>query len=156
MAPSRPADLFWPLVNRLMWAHTVAYRASGGLIGHRVPGVPPMLLLDHVGAKSGTARTSALAYLRDGDDVVIVASKGGHPRNPAWFHNLRANPDALIQIGSKRLSVRARVANPAERARLWPKVIDLYGGYRDYQRRTSREIPVVILEPAEPPAGAAP
>lgn len=105
-----------------------------------------MLLLDHVGAKSGKRRTTPLAYLEHGDDHVIVASKGGHPRHPAWFHNLNANPDTTIQVGSRRIPVRARVASSEERAQLWPEVVELYGGYEDYQRRTEREIPLVILE----------
>ena len=132
-----------------MKGHTTAYRLTGGLIGHRIPGAPPSLLLDHVGAKSGTKRTSPLTYLADGDDLVLVASKGGNPHNPAWFHNLRAHPDVTVQVGSKRRAVRARVATPEERARLWPKVVDLYGGYAGYQRRTEREIPLVILEPRD-------
>jgi F420H(2)-dependent quinone reductase len=140
-------DRSWPVINRLMGGHAAVYRATRGVVGHHVPGAPPMLLLDHIGARSGTARTSALAYLRHGEDYVIVASKGGHPRNPAWFHNLVANPDTTIQVGSKRSAVRARVASPDERARLWPKVVELYGGYRGYQERTDREIPLVILEP---------
>jgi F420H(2)-dependent quinone reductase len=142
-------DRGWPLWRRLMGGHTLAYRATGGLVGHRFPGAPPTLLLDHVGAKSGTKRTTPLTYLHDGDDFVIVASKGGHPSNPAWFHNLRANPDTTIQVGHKRLPVRARVANPEERSRLWPKVVDLYSGYAGYQKRTDREIPLVILEPRD-------
>ena len=140
-------DRMWPVLNQLMKGHALVYRASHGLIGHRVPGVPPMLLLDHVGAKSGERRTSPLAYIRDGDDVVIVASKGGHPKHPAWFHNLRANPDTTIQVGTKRRPVRARVANAAERKRLWPKAVKTYGGYAGYQQRTEREIPLVILKP---------
>jgi deazaflavin-dependent oxidoreductase (nitroreductase family) len=90
------------------------------------------------------------SYLREGEKLVIVASKGGHPMNPAWFHNLRANPDTTVQVGSRRTPVRARVATPAERTRLWPRVVDLYGGYRDHQERTDREIPLVILEPQTP------
>ncbi len=140
-------DRLWPVLNRLMKGHTVAYRATGGLIGHRFPGAPPMLLLDHVGARSKTRRTTPLVYVRDGEDVVIVASKGGHPRHPAWFHNLRANPDATIQIGSERRAVRARVADSKERTRLWPKAVAVYSGYSGYQQRTEREIPLVILEP---------
>jgi F420H(2)-dependent quinone reductase len=142
-------DRGWPLWRRLMGGHTLAYRATGGLIGHRFPGAPPSLLLDHVGAKSGTKRTTPLTYLRDGDDFVLVASKGGHPSNPAWFHNLRAHPDVMIQVGSRKRPVRARVATPNERARLWPMVVDLYSGYAGYQRRTGREIPLVILEPRD-------
>ena len=105
-----------------------------------------MLLLDHVGAKSGVKRTSPLLYIPNGDDLVIVASKGGYPKNPAWFYNLRANPETTVQVGSERRPVRARVANPEEKGRLWPRVVDAYGGYDDYQRRTGREIPLVILE----------
>ncbi len=146
MAFRRAAEVFWPVVNRLMQGHTVAYRATGGLIGHRFPGIPPMLLLEHIGAKSGTGRTTPLAYFRDGDDVVIVASKGGHPRNPAWFHNLRANPVTTVQVSSERRPVRARVANKTERDRLWPKVVRAYGGYEGYQKQTKREIPLVILK----------
>jgi F420H(2)-dependent quinone reductase len=137
----------WGLLGRFMQGHTKIYRLTGGRVGHRVPGAPPMLLLDHLGAKSARLRTSPLVYLSDGEDVVLVASKGGHPKNPAWFHNLKANPDAEVQIGSKRRLVRARVADPDERARLWPKALETYGGYEDYQRRTEREIPLVILEP---------
>jgi F420H(2)-dependent quinone reductase len=132
-----------------MSGHTAAYRLTGGVIGHRFPGAPPSLLLDHVGAKSDTKRTTPLTYLRDGDDFVIVASKGGYPKNPGWFYNLRAHPDTTIQVGSRRRPVRARVATPEERTRLWPKVVDLYGGYAGYQERTGREIPLVILEPRE-------
>ena len=140
-------DRLWPVLRQLMKGHTVAYRATHGLVGHRIPGAPPTLLLDHVGAKTGKRRTIPLSYLRDGEDLVIVASKGGHPNNPAWFHNLRAHPETTVQVGSRRRAVHARVATAAERARLWPEVVALYGGYRDYQARTDREIPLVILEP---------
>ena len=140
-------DRSWPVLRRMMSAHELAYLATDGLIGHRFPGFPPVLLLDHVGAKSGIRRTTPLAYVEDGDNVVLVASKGGHPRNPAWLHNLRANPDTTVQIGSERRAVHARVAGPDERARLWPKAVAAYAGYRGYQERTQRQIPLVILEP---------
>jgi F420H(2)-dependent quinone reductase len=140
-------DRLSPLLNQAVKGHVLAYRATGGLVGHRVPGAPPMLLLDHVGAKSGKHRTTPLAYLGDGEELVLVASKGGSPRHPAWFHNLRAYPDTTAQVGSERRAVRARVATAEQRARLWPKVVEMYGGYRHYQRRTEREIPLVILEP---------
>jgi deazaflavin-dependent oxidoreductase (nitroreductase family) len=139
-------DRTWPALWRLAGGHTLVYRATCGLVGHRFPGAPPMLLLDHVGAKSGRKRTSPLVYVRDGDDLVLVASKGGYPRHPAWFHNLRANPDTTVQVGSERRPVRARMATPEERARLWPHAVATWGGYADYQKRTSREIPLVILE----------
>ncbi len=141
------ADRSWPLLDKAMRAHAAIYRATGGRIGHRVPGLAPMLLLDHVGAKSGTKRTAALLYLEDGENLVIVASKGGHPRHPAWFHNLKAHPDVSVQVGASRRDVRARVATAEERQRLWPKAIEAYRGYRTYQERTEREIPLVILEP---------
>jgi deazaflavin-dependent oxidoreductase (nitroreductase family) len=141
------ADRTWPLLRRLMGGHVAVYRATNGRIGHRVPGSPPVLLLDHVGAKSGTRRTSPLGYVPDGENLVVVASKGGYPSNPAWFHNLMANPDTSVQVGSSRRQVHARVADPQERERLWPKVVQAYSGYGDYQRRTEREIPLVILEP---------
>jgi F420H(2)-dependent quinone reductase len=141
------ADRTWPVLRRLMGAHTVVYRATGGLVGHRFPGAPPMLLLDHVGARSGTRRTTPLVYVEDGDDVVIVASKGGYPKHPAWFHNLRANPDTTVQIGREHRKVHARVATAEERPRLWPLAVKTYSGYREYQERTDREIPLVVLEP---------
>jgi deazaflavin-dependent oxidoreductase (nitroreductase family) len=137
----------WSLLGRLIPGHTAIYRASRGLIGHRVPGAPPMLLLDHVGAKSSIRRTSPLVYTRDGENLVLVASKGGYPKNPGWFHNLIAHPDTTMQVGSNRRDVHARVADPGERARLWPRVLQTYGGYADYQKHTAREIPLVILEP---------
>jgi deazaflavin-dependent oxidoreductase (nitroreductase family) len=130
-----------------MGLHTIIYRATHGLVGHRIPGGPSMLLLDHVGAKSGVKRTSPLLYFDDGPNLVIIASKGGHPRQPAWFHNLRANPETTAQVGSERRPVRARVATPEERRRLWPQAVKTYGNYAQYQRRTERQIPVVILEP---------
>jgi deazaflavin-dependent oxidoreductase (nitroreductase family) len=137
----------WPLLTRLMGGHAKIYRATHGLIGYRVPGAPPMLLLDHIGAKSGKSRTSPLLFARDGANFVLVASKGGYPKNPGWFHNLKAHPDTTIQVGSKRIDVHAHDADPDERRRLWPVVVGVYGGYEDYQRRTAREIPLVVLEP---------
>jgi deazaflavin-dependent oxidoreductase (nitroreductase family) len=136
-----------------MGGHVLIYRLSGGLIGHRVPGGPPMLLLDHVGAKSGRKRTTPLVCVADPPNVVIVASKGGHPRHPAWYHNLLANPDTEVQIGSERRGVHARVASEAERKRLWPMAVATYTGYRGYQQRTDRQIPLVVLEPLQGAAG---
>lgn len=140
------ADRTWPVLRQVMKGHTLAYRATRGVIGHRFPGAPPMLLLDHVGARSKTLRTSPLAYALDGEDVVIVASKGGHPKHPAWYHNLIAYPDTTVQIGGERRRVRARVADAHERGRLWDLAVETYGGYREYQQRTDREIPLVVLE----------
>jgi deazaflavin-dependent oxidoreductase (nitroreductase family) len=131
-----------------MGVHTFLYQRTGGRLGHTIPGVSgKMLLLDHVGAKSGNRRTSPLLYVRDADDLVVVASKGGFPKNPAWFHNLMANPDTTVQVGSETRPVHARVATPAERDRLWALAVKAYHGYEDYRARTDREIPLVVLEP---------
>jgi len=145
--PNAIVDRSWPVLRRLIGIHGTVYRLSRGRIGQHVPGAPPMLLLEHEGAKSGKRRSSPLAYLEDGENLVLVASKGGNPRNPAWFHNLKANPDTEVQVGPERRAVRARVAGRRERERIWPRVVELYDGYEDYQRRTDREIPLVILEP---------
>lgn len=141
------ADRNWPFLNRAFGAHTALYRATRGVVGHRLPGLPPFLLLDHVGAKSGIERSSPLVYVEDGENLVIVASKGGFPKHPAWFHNLRANPETTVRVGTDRRRVRARIANDAERQRLWPKAVETWAGYEDYQARTDRKIPLVILEP---------
>jgi len=140
------SKLAWKAAGPAMDAHTLIYRATRGRVGHKVPGAPPMLLLDHVGAKSGRKRTSPLGYFKDGDDPVIVASKGGHPRHPGWYHNLMANPDTEIQLGSEQRPVHARTATPEERARLWPRAVETYRGYGGYQEKTDRVIPLVILE----------
>jgi len=142
--------MIWRLFNELTRLHTLAYRLTGGLLGKRIPGGPPMLLLDHVGARSGTKRTTPLVYLEDGRNFVIVASKGGSRRHPAWFHNLRANSETTVQVGSRRIPVTAKVATATQRSRLWPRVVALYRGYDLYQKRTSRQIPLVVLEPQSP------
>jgi F420H(2)-dependent quinone reductase len=141
------ADRNWPLLRRLMSGHTAIYRATHGLIGHRMPGSPPTLLLDHVGARSAKLRTSPLLYGRDGDNFVLVASKGGYPKNPAWFHNLVAHPDTTVQVGARHVDVHARVAQGEERDRLWSLMVGVYSGYDGYRKRTDREIPIVVLEP---------
>lgn len=137
----------WSLLGQVIQGHTAIYRATHGLIGHRFPGSPPVLLLEHVGAKSSKRRTSPLVYTLDSQNLILVASKGGYPKNPAWFHNLIANPNTTVQVGSSHRDVHARVASAEERERLWPMVLKTYGGYADYQKRTEREIPLVILEP---------
>ena len=130
--------------------HVALYRRSGGRIGGHIPGWPEarIALLDHTGAKSGAKRTSPVMYLEDGDSVVVMASKAGQPTNPAWFHNLNANPETTIQIGPMVHEVRARVATDAERERLWSKFVAMYPGSEFYQRNAKgRKIPIVILEP---------
>lgn len=143
----RFADRNWPLLNTLAKGHAALYRRSRGRIGHRPPGLPQMLLLDHVGARSGILRTAPIAYARDGQDYVLVASKGGYPRNPAWYYNLRANPDTSVQVGRRRVDVHARVATAEERERMWPACVRVWPGFETYRRRTEREIPLVVLSP---------
>ncbi len=127
-------------------AHQWLYEKSDGRIGASI-GARPMLLLRHVGGKTGQPRTSALLYVRDGDNYAVIASKGGDPKHPGWFHNVTANPDVEIQIGRKRIPVRARVAEGDERARIWARANEVNkGGYDVYQTRTDRKIPVVVLE----------
>ena len=109
--------------------------------------MPSLLLLDHIGAKSGKRRTSPLVYMSEGENLLIVAAKGGHPRNPGWVHNLRAHPNVEVQIGSRRIKVHAREANADERDRLWPKAMDYNPYWKRYRERTAREIPLVLLEP---------
>ena len=130
--------------------HVALYRWSGGRIGGHFPGSPgaPILLLDHVGAKSGIRRTSPLMYYREGGVITVTASKAGQPTNPAWFHNLIAHPDTTIQLGSEVREVHARVATDEEREQLWPKFVAFYPGYEIFQRMAEgRTIPIVILEP---------
>ncbi len=139
-------DRNWPLLQRLIRAHTIIYRASRGVVGHRLPGWPQILLLDHVGAKSNVKRTTPLLYATDREDIVIVASKGGYPQNPAWYHNLLAHPNTTVQIRAERRQVHARVATTEERERLWPLAVAVYRSYESYRQRTQREIPIVVLE----------
>jgi deazaflavin-dependent oxidoreductase (nitroreductase family) len=133
--------------------HVALYRRSGGRLGGHLPGWPRarILLLDHVGAKTGARRTSPLMYHEDGDTVAVVASKGGQPTHPAWFHNVTANPNTTIRIGAEVRHVRARVADDEERGRLWLQFVAFYPGYEFFQRHAKgRKIPIVILEPRSP------
>ena len=131
----------------LLTVHQWLYEHSDGRIGASLGG-RPMLLLRSVGRRSGQPRTAALLYVRDGDAYVVVASKGGAPRHPGWFHNVTAKPEVEIQVGRERMRVRARVAEGKERSRLWARADEInQGQYAVYQSRTSREIPVVVLEP---------
>jgi deazaflavin-dependent oxidoreductase (nitroreductase family) len=145
---SLQARLERALAGPLIEIHRRVYELSGGRVGHHIPGVPPVLLLEHVGRRSGRRRRSPLAYLEDGDDLVVIASRGGSPQHPAWWLNLREMPETTVWLGSERRRVRPSRAGAEERARLWPRILDMYRGYETYQRRTEREIPVVILSPA--------
>jgi deazaflavin-dependent oxidoreductase (nitroreductase family) len=153
----RPKGLDHPLVPRIMRlmsrANVWLYQRSGGRIGGtwRVgaafPRGVPVLLLTCTGRKSGQKRTSPLLYLRDGDTLIVVASKGGLPEDPLWYLNVRENPDVEVQVGAKLEPRRARVATPAERERLWPRLVEHYRDFATYQAWTERTIPVVLLEP---------
>lgn len=140
------ADRSWPVLGPLFRGHAALYKATGGRLGGRLPGLPPMLLIDHVGARTHKKRTTPLVYMPDGEDFVVVAAKGGYPEHPSWVHNLRADPDAEIRIGSDRIKVRASEANAEERRRLWPRAVAYNPWWGRYQRRTGRTIPVVIME----------
>jgi F420H(2)-dependent quinone reductase len=137
--------LGWRVWQAFTQGHVHAYRLSGGRVGGTFRG-SPVLLLDHVGRKSGKKHTSPLIYARDGDDLVIVASKGGSKKDPLWWPNLRDHPETTVQVGSEKRRVVARRASPEEKARLWPVVCDVYAPYEDYQRKTERDIPVIVLE----------
>ncbi len=126
--------------------HEFWYRLTGGLIGGRVL-QGPVLLLTTTGRKSGRRHTTPLLYLEDGERLVVIASNGGDERHPAWYLNLRANPQAEVQVGRERKAVAAETAGAEEKARLWRLMTEVYAGYDGYQERTSRDIPVVVLRP---------
>ena len=107
----------------------------------------PLLLITHAGAKTGKKRTNPVAYFRDGDSYVIVASKGGALTNPDWYHNLVKNPHATIEVGTEQFKVTAKPATPAERERLWAMIKDRNSGFAGYEKKTKRTIPLVILTP---------
>lgn len=122
------------------------YRISGGRIGGRINRAP-VLLLTTTGRKSGQQRTAPVVYLADGENLVVIGSNAGHNRTPAWSLNLKANPDAEVEIGRKRRQVRARVAEGEERTDLWSKHNDQYSGFDEYEARTDRDIALFVLEP---------
>jgi deazaflavin-dependent oxidoreductase (nitroreductase family) len=134
-------------VRAMSAANTWVYRLSGGRVGGRFLRGAPVMLLTTVGRKSGRPRRAPLLYLRDGENVVIVASMGGMSQHPLWFRNLEANPDVEVQIGGETRKMRARRASDEEKAALWPRLVAMYADYDQYQARTERNIPVVILSP---------
>ena len=127
--------------------NTWLYRLSGGRVWGRWLRGAPILLLTTIGRKSGEPRVAPLLYLRDGENVVIVASKGGMSKHPLWYWNLEANPEVEIEIGRESTKMLARRASDPEKAALWPSLIEMYRDYDDYQARTERNIPVIILSP---------
>lgn len=140
-----PTDFQLKTMNAL---HRAALKLSGGRVGKSIVGMPS-LELTTIGRKSGLPRAVMLtAPVIDGDTVVVVASRGGDPTHPAWFLNVRDNPEVEVGFpGEQPRPMRARVATAAERAELWPRVVAAYRGYAAYQEKTTREIPLVLLTP---------
>lgn len=135
-----------PLMRTIQRVNTLVYRLSGGRLWTRWLGAP-VLLLTTRGRKTGKPRTVPLIYTQDGEDLVVVASKGGWHEDPLWYRNLQADPHVEVQWGKRKRAMIAKTADATERARLWPRVIEVFKPYADYQSWTDREIPVVILRP---------
>jgi len=136
----------WFMVNVATRIDPMLMRLSGGRVN--VVGSDAVVILHHVGAKTGKERQTPLLYFTEGQDVILIASKGGAARHPAWLHNLRANPDVELRVGKRGGPYRARVATAEEKAILWPKANALYAGYDGYQESAGgREIPVVVCSP---------
>ncbi len=134
-------------LNELIWrAHRWLYQATGGKLGATIGG-NPVLLLTTTGRKSGLSRTVALAHLENSDQLVVIASFAGQPRHPGWWLNLLENPLGKVQKGDMVTEVRAREAEGEERERLWTAICEQEAGFAEYQTRTDRRIPVVVLEP---------
>jgi deazaflavin-dependent oxidoreductase (nitroreductase family) len=123
------------------------FRANGGKVGGPFEGAP-MILVHHIGAKSGTERIAPLAYIPDGDRMLIIASKAGAPTNPDWYHNLKAHPRIDVEVGTEIFPVTAEELSRVERDEKWPMITAMAPGYADYQRKTSRVIPVFALRRA--------
>ena len=121
------------------------FRANDGKVGGPFEGAP-LLLLHSVGAKTGTTRVNPVMYQKVGDSFAVFASKGGAPTNPDWYHNLVAHPRSTVEVGAETIEVVARVAEGDERERIWAKQKTAYTGFAEYEQRTAREIPVIILE----------
>lgn len=122
------------------------FRGNEGRVGGQFEGAP-LLLLHSTGAKTGAERLNPMMYQRVGDAYAVFASKAGAPTNPDWYHNLVANPEATIEVGTETKPVRARIAQADERSRIWETQKERYPGFAEYEQKTTREIPVVILEP---------
>ncbi len=124
------------------------YRLSGGRLMSKLAG-DPICLVTMTGVKSGRQRIVPLMYVPYGDCVMLVASQGGAPRNPLWYHNLKAHPDIVVEQGGKRVHMRARQLSAEEKTKLWSVCVEHYGPYADYQKRTTRDIPVFLCEPSD-------
>jgi len=145
-APVQSTRLGKAVMRAVMGAHTGMYRRTGGKLGGQFAH-SPVLLLTTTGRKSGTPRTTPLLYLADGDTYAIVASAGGAPTHPQWWSNLKRTPDATIEVGRRTIPVCAEEASGDEKRRLWSRLVTMYPDYAAYQRKTTREIPVIVLRP---------
>jgi len=146
-SPPTRRTLIRILARSVGTTHNALYRLSKGRVGGRLQGLP-ILLLTTTGRKTGKARTNPLGFVRDGDNLVVIASNGGMDWSPAWWLNLKHDGAATVEIERDRRSVAARQASVEERARLWPEIVRRFPAYGRYEQRTTRAIPVVILEPA--------
>ncbi|MGG7101898.1 nitroreductase family deazaflavin-dependent oxidoreductase [Rhodococcus sp. 24CO] len=155
--PAKPKGLDAPAtVTIIKWmskANVAMYRATGGMLGSKwrvgsaFPRGLPICLLTTTGRKSGEERINPLLFLEDDDNVILVASQGGLPKNPMWYLNIKADPVVTVQIKARVRSMKARVATDEERARLWPKLVAMYADFDNYQAWTDRVIPVIVCEP---------
>jgi len=136
-----------PLIRVMSVVNTWLYRASGGRIGGTWMYGAPILLLTTVGRKSGQKRTTPLLYLEDGPRILLVGSQGGMSKDPLWVKNIDANPDVEVEIGRSKRAMRARRGSAVEKSHYWPALCRMYPDYADYQARTVREIPVILLDP---------
>ena len=142
------ADRRDPVIKFINLIHRNLFLATKGRVGGRI-GRMPAVLLTTIGRKSGEKRQSMLTSpLQDGDTIILIASYGGGPKHPMWYLNLQSNPEVEVTRAGKTTKMKARTAEPDERAELWPRVVEAYKGYGGYQEKTDREIPVVILTPA--------
>lgn len=133
------------IAKHLSTLHTFAFRATGGIVGRRLV-ENDMLLLTTTGHRSGTPHTVPLLYLEAASSLVVIASWGGRPDHPHWYQNLLSNPQTQVQTPTRKFTATARTADADERREWWPRIVEAYDGYRAYQARTDREIPVVFLE----------
>jgi deazaflavin-dependent oxidoreductase (nitroreductase family) len=136
------------VIKVMSWLNVIAYRLTGGWLGGTFLRGAPVCIVTVIGRRSGDPYAVPLLYLDDGNDVVVVASKGGMSKHPLWYLNLVANPRCEVEIGRERRSMRAREVTGDEKAALWPRLCAMYPDYADYQARTTRQIPVLRLSPA--------
>jgi len=139
-----------PFIRVMAALNTFVYRISGGRVAGKWTHGEPMLLLTTIGRKTGQARTVPLVYMRDGERFVVVGSQAGMSKDPQWMANAAANPNVEIEIGPEKLKMRAHRGNAEEKARYWPALCAMNSDYEAYQSRTTRDIPILIMDPEDP------